>query len=621
MPTTDQLACLPAINNCLTYTASSVGTLQHTCLACASGYYVNEDSYAATCVQGAIENCLTYETNSSTCLACANGYYLDAFGGCRQHMATPNCEKYSQAHPHACAQCKSGFMVFYQSHVCAQATLINSCVKYTKDGLYCLTCDVGYALSSNSLQCNSISEIDPNCSAWNSETGRCKTCKPGFVQYYENGYCHPPFDFLQQNCDQLATTGNYYGGGYQICALCKGYSAPFQAQGLAQCVNNQQLKFLFPGVVSATSIANCQTYSYGATQLVCMQCDASGYVLDSAKNPPCVTACEAGVPILLDNLKGKRNLCYGITPAIPGCTRIARIKITNRAADLVSDVDYACVAYDASLYHASYEVTSMSNVVGMPYYLNADKFTPEQYNYFGFAVKPILKTDSGINTATVANCDIFFVTAGLATPGIQCFRCAFRTHKVAVNSNKQTRCDVLSDCNSNILFAGFPSYLNAALGCHSCTSSNDVARFPYLNLVYDGTDKKWLHYQLSGSPTTWADGIQCLAAPNTGTPVAGCIVYASILTGSNSPTTVCLACGKRLRPTYDGTIPWSVTGCASIDNCDPTSSGLVNGCDKCLKVVTGATTVYYAATDHLLAKCSESTTDNCLIVNEATKAC
>lgn len=297
-----------------------------------------------------------------------------------------------------------------------------------------------------------------------------------------------------------------------------------------------------------------------------MQCDPS-FVLDPAKSPPCVQACDNGVPVLLDNLRGKQNLCYQISPAVAGCKRIARFKITNKDQDSSSDGDYLCVAVDSLDYYASYDLAAMPNVVGMPYQLGADKPAPENYNYFGFGVMPVLKTSDNIKPEAKANCDLFFVVAGMTSPATQCLRCAFRTHKVVVNNAKQTKCEVLADCNSNILLSGLPSYLNALLGCHSCTALNDVQRFPTLKLVYDDATKKWIHYQPAAQADTWVDGLACLAAPGQGA-VTDCIAYASVLKGSDTPASVCLACARWQRPIYDNTLTWKVNSCELIENCD-----------------------------------------------------
>lgn len=177
---------------------------QSTCLTCHSGYYIINN----TCVKCPLEGCkkCIIGEHAATCRECLDGYYKDEF-----FESCYECNK-------ACATCAEG------------------------SNKYCLSCSVGYYVSSTSgnyLTCSPCSSVDPNCLECNNnecdESGAncnfvCSKCAESYS--YVNGKCAIICHESCKECDGstekdcLSCNEGYYFDKQESGRYCKKCGLP-----------------------------------------------------------------------------------------------------------------------------------------------------------------------------------------------------------------------------------------------------------------------------------------------------------------------------------------------------------------------------------------------------------
>lgn len=259
--------------------------------------------------------------------------------------------------------------------------------------------------------------------------------------------------------------------------------------------------------------------------------------------------------------------------------------------------------------------------------------------------------------------------ATIGTSYYHCFRCAFGfglTYSLGTTvalTSPFPSCAALTGCTASLVYGGLPRILNSLLSCHVCTGSGSSANFPTIALEVDGVTGSGLvvGFQPDQAITGTAaarvvgarSGFKCATAPtsvvtgntaNTNAGVNNCTVYgnirslnawatataaATVFTSVYNPAdvNVCLACAARFVPTYLDTNPtteaatfnsrglpaWVVSSCEPSQFCDPSATGMFNGCPRCDPNKAPLSGGGVAYNDYSLAHCVYTPTPNCLI--------
>ena len=154
-----------------------------TCIACASGYYLNKNKNCVACDVAGCKKC----TKQGECTQCKSGYYLKDSSSCVS--CEVGCETCASAT--TCKTCKNGTSLARQSSflpitagTCQSCPYgCNSC----EIPEVCSICQSGYTLRS--FQCISCSIIDKDCVSCDESITQCKACRPG--SYLLGNECLP----------------------------------------------------------------------------------------------------------------------------------------------------------------------------------------------------------------------------------------------------------------------------------------------------------------------------------------------------------------------------------------------------------------------------------------------
>ena len=423
--TSDNLACLPVISNCQTYSTSTWQSAALQCSLCKNGFYLSSNGNSVSCVPGSVLSCLTYQVSQNICTVCVNSYYL-ANGICTVHVNIPNCVTYHPTKKNACSFCATGYYSFAFTTVCVQTTVRANCATYNIDGNSCQTCIPNYYLVSGA--CNAIPSTFANCNVFSGTA--CTLCNSGYMinSLPVSGTCVLPLDYINSSVNSpcsvmtpvastsipiwmAAPTNNQV---LLTCATCNNYMYgynPTNAQAI--CVNQSQLAF-YSGFVFFTQ---CKRYglNYASSQtVVCMECNSGMYIIGyqalAMKSAPyqvstnpngiqCSSTCNfsatSSSSVIPDDFFGFVNICItantlgadaatttakGMVLFIGNCQRYARFryscndytnlkaKVDNSAgsnqvsADSMMNGDYKCLIPAPSSTSASQVPTNFLSV-------------------------------------------------------------------------------------------------------------------------------------------------------------------------------------------------------------------------------------------------------------------
>lgn len=395
--TNDKLACLPTVNNCKAYAASTLNTPFLVCSLCNNGWYITVVGNSVICVQGTIQNCQLYKNGGSTpstnvCITCVNGFYL-ANNLCPAHTAVANCLTYSQVEANVCTNCATGSYPFHLTTICVSTPVISSCDIYNVDGLSCQKCLAGFYPAGNI--CAAIPSTFTNCELFDGT--RCTKCLAGFMVNDVNspGTCIRLPDYLVSDTNSFCFATTTVPGQWPTwnqftsaspannifyplaCTSCApGLFPRLPLPNEAICVKESELNF-YRGLQSPRD-SNCKRYglSYDNKDLVCMECNTGFFISNyhqrghfgSAKNPwnptgiTCVSSCALTTTvvntnmIILDDLLGFVNICIPANTAagfitnaaapLLGCTRAVRITFSKKPidADGILNYHFACLS-------------------------------------------------------------------------------------------------------------------------------------------------------------------------------------------------------------------------------------------------------------------------------------
>ena len=235
-PTTDKFACLPKIQFCQEYQPSDLSMISLTCKTCNIGYTL----IGNVCSPNASLNCLVFNRDTQLCTTCSIGYSLTSdFLLCLPFIAF--CVTYqtstSQQSALICSECSGGFLLTDDSMGCF--LIIRNCIKYAPskgvDGfLKCSQCQSGYFLSPDSKVC-SFRTIS-SCAKMDTVLAICVECTSGHHLSDDGLIC---FDNL---------------------VSCTSYQPSLSQNQNLVCTNCAPDYTLLGGICFGVIIQNCQTY-------------------------------------------------------------------------------------------------------------------------------------------------------------------------------------------------------------------------------------------------------------------------------------------------------------------------------------------------------------------------
>lgn len=586
--TSDNLACLPMLQNCQTYVNSIFSHPKFVCSLCSEGFYVVNNSTGSFCVQGSIGNCSIYTTNANTCSICLNGFYKSG-NACLQHVLIPNCSIYSQTSQNQCNVCSIGFYNFVLTQVCSLVPTIDNCIQYSLNGLTCTNCQNGYFLNQNT--CVLIPNSSPYCLTFSN--GVCTSCLNGFVLnvFSTNNMCTPFVDYVISNCD----LGNMTINGYcSICQTNSYYYVPKQSEAI--CVLSSDLS----NFSTFSSVPQCIRYGLNyanSPSIVCMECQIGSFLSNYWQNgilstaTSCLSSCftlDGSNIYIPDDFYGFVNICVpsGVLSSqinFPGCQKLARISSFNgRISDFVcvqptgvytaafSVIPTTAFSYESSTSSLISALNSdtANNSVDFAhgiYILDGISITPKVFNYRGVLIN-LLLTSTLSPASSLTNCDIIFQLGstgsifqanGALSGGYlsgsgtiySCLRCnygfqpAFTVTASTGNANTPVCQTMGTTCSSQVvILGGLPSFLNSAISCHSCITIAGVINFPTLYIEYDatvsggfGTFLQFSFPVITSGFISPLHGFRCspqpititnsITTPSTGNQVSQCAIY------------------------------------------------------------------------------------------------
>lgn len=161
--------CIIVDPSCLTHDQSDAK-----CTSCYPGY---ELSSSRTCVKSTAPsgdpNCRTF--NNNICIECSKGSIFNIFGVCI--IVDPSCLTFDE-NDGACTSCYPGYTVSGKN--CLKANKTDGrdpfCKQFLQDTDVCVECSTRYFINGFGL----CQEVNPLCNTYDTLTGNCQTCYPGF---------------------------------------------------------------------------------------------------------------------------------------------------------------------------------------------------------------------------------------------------------------------------------------------------------------------------------------------------------------------------------------------------------------------------------------------------------
>lgn len=628
--TSDGLNCVTSIANCNKHSFTTAQVPTATCDECKKGFYKATPSEAVSCLAGAITGCVTYES-ATVCTACDTTSYYLKDQKCEKHPEVKNCLTYNAVNAGECDACANGFYPFKFSDTCVSiAQPIANCMAYNKADSTCTECEAGFFLKSDKT-CGDLSRI-PFCASAAAD-GLCSSCIVRYARHPATKVCQINHDYILDYCDRTGSNAEFKGktqSDNSQCQVCKENSFPADLSDIYGCID-ESLAISTKGI---TKIEKCKKYSNDDTP-VCQQCEAGYYlsISDDGKTRSCSQTCSQSTnTIIQDDLKGNMNTCqimgddkdWGLADcqeaiiAFKGTTRVKQcirlkkvtplkvlaVKSTDPTDNLSFFTDIAETTVpqiaDSFIYNGFEVQTSTVNDSTLPNRHNADIPDP----------------NSNSVQADQIQCELYWIYNG----ALFCWRCKWGFTVKYNTTGPKTTCEKMTDCNTGIKYAGFPSLLNQILTCHSCSDETKalVLFLRVADAITAGTVP---------SPVLVPDknSLQCLStnvsAHSSTSPklINNCLVYATLWkTSADTMLTTenangCMAC----RPGFKPNTPTKkvFTACDPIVDCNLDSSYMVNTCTACTQANAQGVTDYKAFSSLKMQECQKIVSDNCLIAS------
>lgn len=320
--TTDKLACLSEVSNCIEYTDSDKNTSDLVCKKCKEGMYYNNS--LVRCETGTISNCEAFKDTSNECVKCINQYYLKS-NQCLKHSDLFSCMDYNAEISKTCDSCGGSSYKFVRFNGCALAdTEIDNCDKFATTTT-CGTCNLDY-FTNNVGSCEKITAV-PNCRKVKLlDPTKCEICKEDY--FIKDGLCELPQDYFKAQCEKNNIDGLIDYSQVE-CEYCFQNSIPYNYKNNYSCVSPSTIPL-------EKQTSNCLKYIHNDDDTyTCTYCDNDFNIPSSAGS--CSLNCPSSEGI--DNMQGLKYSSTGV-----GASTYNRYSLTNfkKCID-VSATDEGCV--------------------------------------------------------------------------------------------------------------------------------------------------------------------------------------------------------------------------------------------------------------------------------------
>ena len=572
--TSDFLACLLLLPNCITYSTSSKTAVVLTCQVCADGYYPNQLATPNSCVQGTLVGCQTYLQNDvNKCSVCMNTYYLKA-GVCVIHKTISGCDTYDPVQMNSCLKCKVNFYKFSIGKNCLKSVPLPNCLTHSDDLLTCTVCMNKFYLNAQGV-CVQIPSTRGNCLTSDATGSNCLTCDKSSILLQDpanNWNCMSLPNYLLV----FGVLGTYTNNSqwknvsptlYDLAGSCLAVSYSISPSDFETiCIKNEEWSQF--NVASLTP--NCKRYGWNLnkSKLVCMECITDHYISNYSLNPglandlTCVSNCVLPNSIVFSDLVGVVNICLLkdslVTSGLDdgNCAIIAKNNISRGkglwSADYFKD-GVSCVKWGNTKSNyidlkvvKSYQFDVVSDVPATPinpsyqtlflgFHFTSTSLISGVFNYAGVSYSSI--DTASIITNFAPNCNAFYMMgegSAYATVGRNanldpvsgavpaCIQCKFGfqpTYTSSTGGNYQYSpiCAANNNCNVSIIYGGLPTYLNGILSCHSCQNNNVLTLYmEVLTLVEAGNSGKIVQYSVPNLVTLDVNhGFRCMASSSS----------------------------------------------------------------------------------------------------------
>ena len=428
---------LTAANNC------SIVKMNGDCFACASGYYIDNNTKKCVSVPTAkvVAQCNAYD-GSQNCVACNTGFYVSNANCTAVNTTVANCNLYTANGK--CGVCATGYIFSVDGTACVATPAISNCGSYTY--LSCNTCGSGYINNANSYftafntsasavfenlfltsyskatnwqalsVCQAITAT--NCASYKTYN-QCAVCSTG---YFLNsvGTCTA---FPLAIIDGCAIYSNA-----NTCTTCVATKRLVDATGKA-CVDN-------------TVVTNCLTYNpsaVGAT--ICVAC-TSGFYLQSGA---CSTARTISANI--------QNCATTVADADRCSSCATGYQVTTDGSKCLAAIS-SCAAYGQTSSSSTVQTCTACN---NGFYLNSD--------------------NSGCTAGTIANCLVY----GSSSTCTTCDNTSFLNGSVCTKHQVISNCSTYSGSNQNTCTSCNAGFYPLALTqvCSTATSIQYCIAFTF----------------------------------------------------------------------------------------------------------------------------------------------
>ena len=306
--TSDKLACLTSISDCLIYESRSISSdTKLACKECKSDLYLNGDK--SICNAQTVEFCDTYRENSNICIKCDSTYYIENISNTCKKQDITNCEVHT-SNLNECTDCKT--LYYLKDNTTCQSITEQYCYANTKNKDECIKCKPNLILedktckvtndfkivdfcksNTNSNQkcseCDdseatliefteSIKQMPANCAT--VEKNVCKTCLPQMNVFFDqktNDYTCTSISISNNTCFHMKDGFNgFLSDNISTCQKCTDYDTHFLQ--FHSCLKR-----------SPKITENCLNFNEDEDQ--CKTCDEnySGVSKSIASTPTCMT--------------------------------------------------------------------------------------------------------------------------------------------------------------------------------------------------------------------------------------------------------------------------------------------------------------------------------------------
>ena len=272
--------CVPRtmVSNCAKYDRFS-----STCIECDAAHYLSGNTCQIRAFSRRIEHCTSNNLLADECMSCKARFKLtDDKQGCL--LAIENCLTYETNSRFSmtsllCQTCRPGYYASVKKTDCGQQDVIN-CKAYLTNMPTCTTCDPGFYYTSADNTC--LPYIQPACATYSLTSDVCLTC---IKDHYESaGECKP---YSVSNCKTLSTSTNtcseceenhFLSGG--DCYRYNLFGCDTPTAGVNQCTTCISGYYKKSNLCWKNNLPNCELASL--TKNECETC-MKGFYLDSVK--------------------------------------------------------------------------------------------------------------------------------------------------------------------------------------------------------------------------------------------------------------------------------------------------------------------------------------------------